>query len=151
MTDLDTLDPLGNDWKARGERGTARIRERAVLRDAGELVPVEGIEAILVGLAGTVQGILAGITDAARAAGASPDLMARLSEIIVEAQLQVSLAMDGAVDGAVQAVDQAEDALLDGVDPDMIPAGPKERRDRTRDGKKQRDTVATTRPRVKRA
>jgi hypothetical protein len=150
MTDLDTLDPLGNDWKARGERGTARIRERAVLRDAGELVPVEGIEAVLVSLAGTVQGILAGITDAARAAGASADLMARLSEIITEAQLQVSLAMDGAVDGAVQAVDEVEGLLLEGVE-DAVPAGPKERRERTREGKKARDTVATTRPRVKRA
>lgn len=149
MTDLDSLDPLGNDWKARGERGTARIRERAVLRDAGELVPLEGIEAVLVGLAGTVQGILSGIPDAARAAGAKPDLVARLGEIVADAQLQVSLAMDGAVDGAVQTVEEMEAALLDGVD-EAVPAGPKERRDRTRKGK-ERDTIATTRPRVKRA
>ena len=144
--DLESLDPLGNDWKARGERGTARIRERAVLRDAGELVPVAAIEAVLVGLAGTVQGVLAGIIDEARSKGASHDLMERLSEIVVDAQLQVSLAMDSAVDGAVKFVDEMESIMTgeDGLGAIQDAPPPKP-------SKKNRDTIATTRPRVKRA
>ena len=146
----DDLDPLGQDWKGRFDRAGARKREVELLRAVAELVPVSGIESVLVELAGTVQGILAGVTDAARASGASPDLMARLVEIVTDAQLQVSLSLDGAVDRAVEAVDSMESDLLGDTESAPIPAGPVERRDRTRKGKS-RDTVATTKPRVKRA
>lgn len=144
--DLDALDPLGMDWKARGERGTARIRERAIMRDAGEFLPADGVQAALVEMAGTVQGILAGIPDATRTSGAKPDLVERVREIVVDAQLQVSLAMDSIVDRAIAAVDAMEGDLE--AQAESAFAGPSERKERTKRG---RDAVATTKPRVKKA
>lgn len=129
---LDQLDPLGTDWKSRGERGTARLRERAIQKDAEELVPVGALESILVDLASTTQGLLAGIPDALRSAGAGADMVRRAAEIVQEAQLQVSLAMDGAAQQAAQQVDAAEDALLASADAPSPIGGPVERRERSR-------------------
>ena len=143
--DLDALDPLGTDWKARGERGTARIRERAIMRDAGEFLPADGVQAALVEMAGTVQGIMAGMPDAARSSGANPELVSRIQEITVDAQLQISLAMDSIVDRAIAAVDSIESDLEAQAESF---AGPSERKERTKRG---RDAVGTTRPRVKKA
>lgn len=150
--ELDKLDPLGNDWKSRGERGTARLRERAILKDAEELIPVEGIEATLVQLAGTAQGILAGIPDACRSEGANPRLVERITEIITDAQLQISLALDGAAQRALESVESVEREIEDAAgvehDPIMAIAGPKERKKRAeRSGTS--PATSQSKPRVK--
>ena len=151
---LDAADPLGMDWKARGERGTARLRERAILKDAEELVPASGIEEVLVLLAGTVQGILAGIPDACRAEGATKKLIDRITDVVQDAQLQISLAMDGAVQRAVDAVEamEAEIESAAGIDagPSLAIAGPSERKKRA-DPKRNgtAPSTAQSKPRVK--
>lgn len=147
--ELDKLDPLGNDWKARGERGTARLRERAILKDSEELIPVEGIEATLVQLAGTAQGVLAGIPDACRSEGANPRLVERITEIITDAQLQISLALDNAAQRALESVESVEREIEDAAgvehDPLMAVAGPKERKKRSGTS----PATAQSKPRVK--
>lgn len=151
---LDAVDPLGTDWKQRGERGTARLRERAILKDAEELIPAAGIEEVLVLLAGTAQGILAGIPDACRAEGAPKKLIDRITEIVQDAQLQISLALDGAAQRALDAVEAMETQIeeIAGVAPSPASAlaGPKERAKRT-DPKRNGTAPSTSqsKPRVK--
>lgn len=107
----DALDPLGEDWEARNKRGQARQREQSIEAHAGEWIRADAIEPILVDLAGQVIGILAGITDAARAAGCSEALVGEIGEAIAEAQRQIAHALDSVADAATGAVVATEDEL----------------------------------------
>lgn len=125
--ETDSLDPLGNDWKLRGERGTARLRERAVEKDAGEFVPVAGIESILLTLASDVQGTLSRIIDEFRAIGIPDDAVAKAEEVLTDAKLQISVALDGAANRAADQVDAMESELESQIETPQV-SGPSDRK-----------------------
>jgi len=125
--DTDQIDPLGNDWKARAERGQARQREQSVEAHAGEWVRVDIIEPILVDLAGVAQGILSGIPDAARSHGATPALIAEIEASIRDAQAQIAQALDGVANAATERVDKIESDIEDQA-AQLPVAGPRERK-----------------------
>lgn len=124
------LDPLGNDWKARGERGTAILRERAIDEASGNLVPVDAVARILVDLAGSCNGMLQSIADSMRGLGAAEDVVTRVVEIVQDVQLQISIALDQAVTNAAEEVERME-AEIEARDPANLEAmrGPKERKE----------------------
>lgn len=133
MTDHD---PLGSDWKARAERGTAILRERAIEEAAGKLVPVEAIERVLSDLAGSCNGMLQGIADRARAIGCDDAVIGMLTEIVTDVQYSISTALDSAAEAAASDVGKIEDAIEEATPVVDEVRGPKERRSaRTHKGK----------------
>ncbi len=129
MPDTDSADSLGLDWKSRGERAQARQREQQVEAFAGEHLPLSKIEPILVALAGTVQGILAGIPDALRSAGIEGEAMRQADAIIADSLRQVADQLTGIADQATQEVEEVEDAIEAGKPLDPL-SGPAERKAR---------------------
>lgn len=131
------LDPLQRDYKARGDRGTAVLREDAIEVAAGNLVPVESISQILIDLAGSCNGMLQSIPDQIRSLGIAEDAISRVVEIVQDVQLQISIALDSAVSAAVESVDQMEVEIeaRDTLNADTV-RGPVERKaDRQHKGK----------------
>ena len=148
--DTDHLDPLGTDWKARGERGTAILRERAIDEASGNLVPVDAISRVLIDLAGSCNGMLQSIPDQFRSLGIPEDAIARSVEIVQDIQLQISIALDSAVSAAAEAVDAME-SEIEARDPGEIDAvrGPVERKaDRQHKGKPHAGNMRTKKPRA---
>ena len=144
-------DPLGEDWKARGERGTAVLREMSIEDSAGKLLPIDGVEAILRDLASTSSGMLAAIGDRCRALGATDAMVGQIMEVVADVQVQISVALDGVAESAAQAVEAHESSLLDAAptgsdQPDI--RGPKERKaSRQHKGK---PTLGNAKPKVRR-
>lgn len=147
---MDDLDPLGNDWKARGERGTAILRERAIDEASGNLISVESISQVLVDLAGSCNGMLQSISDKIRGIGASEDVIAQVVEIVQDVQLQISIALDQAVTNAAETVERME-ADIESRDPGNVEAvrGPVERKaDRQHRGKPHSGNTRPKKPRA---
>jgi hypothetical protein len=121
------LDPMGEDYKRRTERASCRQKEQSVEAFAGDWVRVSIIEPILVELAGTSQGILSGIPDAARSHGASPALIAEIEASTRDAQAQIAQALDGVARAAAANVDTFEAEIEDQA-AQLPVAGPRERK-----------------------
>lgn len=125
----ESLDPLGEDWDARNKRGQARQREQSIEAHASEWIRADAIEPILVELAGQVVGILAGITDAARAHGCSESLVGQIEASIRDAQEQIAHALDSVADAAGKDVTATEDELESAAKAAAeVVAGPKTRK-----------------------
>lgn len=144
-------DPLGSDWKARGERGTAVLREMSIEDSAGKLLPIDGVETILRDLASTASGMLAAIGDRCRALGATDAMVGQIMEVVADVQVQISVALDGVAEAAAHVVETHEASLIDqsapvGDAPDI--RGPKERKaSRQHKGK---PTLGNAKPKVRR-
>ena len=150
MADTDHLDPLGYDWKARGERGTAILRERAIDEASGNLVHVDAVSRILIDLAGSCNGMLQSIPDQIRGLGIAEDAISRVVEIVQDVQLQISIALDSAVSTAAEAVDSLE-SEIEARDPGDVDSvrGPVERKaDRQHKGKPHSGNMKTKKPRA---
>lgn len=148
--DTDHLDPLGTDWKARGERGTAILRERAIDEASGNLVSADAISRVLIDLAGACNGMLQSIPDQFRSLGIPEDAIARSVEIVQDIQLQISITLDSAVTAAADAV-EAMESEIEARDPGDVDSvrGPVERKaDRQHKGKPHSGNMKTKKPRV---
>ena len=137
MATHDDLDPLSYDWKSRGERATAVLREHAIEEAAGRSIPLEPLTLILTELAGSVSAVLQGLPERLRGLGLSDEAIAVAADVVADSCLQISVALDGAADAAMGAVDSVEAQLLGEAEPDPVAAvaGPKERAKRTHKGK----------------
>lgn len=146
----EDIDPLGQDWKSRGERGTAILREIAIEEAAGKSIPIDPLSLILSDLAGRVSGLLQAIPERIRDLGLSEEAVATASEVVVEAQLQISVALDHAAEEAMGAVDAIEDALsAQGGEESLEPVrGPKERKMQTHKGKPSTGNAKAKPPKV---
>lgn len=137
MASHDELDPLGTDWKARSDRGTAILREIAIEEAAGKQIPIEPLRKILIDLAGSASGILQSIPDRVRGLGLADDVVEVITEMIVDCQLQISVCLDNAHEealGQVDAIESSTEANDEQIKIEEI-RGPKERRASTHKGK----------------
>jgi hypothetical protein len=137
MASRDDLDPLGIDWKSRGDRGTAILREVAIEEAAGKQIPVEPLRRILTELAGSVCGCLQSIQDRVRGLGVSEDIVDAVGDIVSDCRIQISVGLDAAHEEALGAVDAIESMADD--EPEQIQIegvrGPVERKKQTHKGK----------------
>lgn len=106
------LDPLGNDWKARSERGTAMIREQSYLERRGAFVDMGRLRQILVDLSTDAIGILSGIPDALAAAGANEQIVQAASQKVHDAMSVMSRGLDRAADAASSALSVVEAEIM---------------------------------------
>ncbi|MBK9580280.1 MAG: hypothetical protein IPO40_24710 [Fibrobacteres bacterium] len=137
MASRDDLDPLGTDWKSRGDRGTAILREVAIEEAAGKQIPVEPLRRILTELAGSVCGCLQSIQDRVRGLGVSEDIVEAVGDIVSDCRIQISAGLDAAHEEALGAVDAIESIADDEPEPSALDGvrGPVERKKQTNKGK----------------
>lgn len=137
MATHDELDPLGIDWKARGDRATAVLREHAIEEAAGRSIPLDALVLILTELAGSVSAVLQGLPERLRGLGLSDEAVAVSAEVVADCCIQIAVSLDGAADAAMGAVDSVEAQVLGDAEPDPASAvaGPKDRARRTHKGK----------------
>lgn len=106
--DTELVDPLGDDWDARHKRGGAVQREQSVEAHAGEWIRADVIEGILVAVARTCHGILAGIPDALRSGGASHAVVVECAQIIDASKIQIAEAFAGVAGESARHVEAME-------------------------------------------
>ena len=106
------LDPLGNDWKARSERGTAMIREQSYLERRGAFVDIGRMRQILVDLSADAIGVLSGVPDALAAAGADGQMIEAASQKIRDAMSTISRGLERAADAASSALSVMEAEIM---------------------------------------
>ena len=134
MASHDELDPLGNDWKSRSDRGIAVNRELTYAIAVGQHIPVEALTRILSDLAGRVSGILQTLPERFRELGMDTESVAVASEIVADCQVQISVGLDSAAEEAMGVVDAIEMEMLDATEskPSEAVRGPKERKKETK-------------------
>lgn len=129
----ELVDPLGDDWDARSKRGQARQREQSVETHAGEWIRADVIEAILVNLARTCHGILAGIPDSLRSCGATSAMIEDAGRIVDTAKTQIADALSGVAEESAAHVETMEREIEEAADSLALQVtGPKERKAQVR-------------------
>ena len=106
------LDSLGNDWKARSERGTAMIREQSYLERRGAFCDMGRLRQIMTDLSADVIGVLSGVPDAMAAAGANAQMIHAASQKINDAMSTIARCLDRAADAASSALSAMEAEIM---------------------------------------